>query len=60
MYRAHSVGHKVMHTGNHVWVYKNTTLGSKYEREANDFAKALLMDGREVMEAGLIPSREVA
>ena len=49
-----------MHTGNHVWVYKNTTLGSKYEREANDFAKALLMDGREVMEAGLIRSREVA
>ena len=35
-------------------------LGCKYEREANDSAHALLMDGWEAMEAGLVNPWEVA
>ena len=35
-YIAHALGHKTMHEGNQLWVYKNTLLGCKYEREAQD------------------------
>ena len=59
-YTAHSLGHKVMHPGNQLWVYRKTTLGSKLEREANDFAHTLLMDGTEAIRAGLTYSWEVA
>ena len=58
-YTAHSLGHKVLHPGNQLWVYRKTMLGSKLEREANDFAQALLMDGREAIRAGLTYSWEV-
>ena len=57
---AHALGHKAMHPGNQLKVYRYTMLGWKLEREANDFAHALLMDGREAMEAGLVYSWEVA
>ncbi|MDE2843840.1 MAG: ImmA/IrrE family metallo-endopeptidase [Chloroflexota bacterium] len=57
---AHCLGHKTMHEGNQLWVYKKTMLGAKYEREADDFAHALLIDGREVAEAGLSDAWEVA
>ena len=57
---AHALGHKTMHPGNHLWVYKHTMLGWKLEREANDFAHALLMDGREAVREGLTCSWEVA
>ena len=33
-YIAHALGHKTMHEGNQLWVYQNTLLGGKYEREA--------------------------
>ena len=57
---AHALGHKVMHPSNQLWVYRKTMLGYRHEREANDFAHTLLMDGREVIKAGLTCSWEVA
>ena len=59
-YITHSLGHKMMHPGNHLWIYQNTMLGYRYEREANDFAYALLMDAREAVREGLTCSWEVA
>ena len=59
-YIAHALGHKMMHEGNQLWVYKNTLLGGKYEREAQDFAHALLTDDREAIAEGLTCSLEVA
>ena len=49
-----------MHPGNQLWVYRYTMLGYRHEREANDFANALLMHGREAIKAGLTCSWEVA
>ena len=59
-YIAHCLGHKTLHPGNQLWVYRKTMLGYKHEREANDFAHTLLMDGREAIKAGLTCSWEVA
>ena len=59
-YIAHALGHKMMHEGNQLWVYQNTLLGCKYEREAQDFAHALLTDDREAIGEGLTLSLEVA
>ena len=57
---AHAIGHRLLHTDNHLWVRDHTSLGSLYEREAEDFARALLMDVREAMEEGLREVWEVA
>ena len=57
---AHALGHKTMHLGNLLRAYRYTGPGKKQEREANDFAHALLMDGREAMDAGLMYSWEMA
>jgi Zn-dependent peptidase ImmA (M78 family) len=57
---AHSLGHKMMHPDNLLRVGRETGLGHRFEREANDFAHALLMDGREAVRAGLTHSWEVA
>ena len=59
-YIAHALGHKMMHEGNQLWVYRKTMLGSKLEREANDFAHTLLTDEREAIGEGLTCSLEVA
>ncbi len=59
-YIAHALGHKMMHPGNQLWVYRKTMLGSKLEREANDFAHTLLIDERGAMAAGLTYPWEVA
>ena len=59
-YIAHALGHKVMHPGNHLWIYRRTMLGYRYEREANDFAHTLLTDDREAVGEGLTCSLEVA
>ena len=59
-YIAHALGHKMMHSGNHLWVYKKTMLGYRYEREAHDFAYTLLTDDREAIGEGLTCSLEVA
>ena len=57
---AHALGHKTMHPGNQLKVYRYTMLGWKLEREANDFAHALLTDGREATREGLTCTWEVA
>ena len=57
---AHAIGHRLLHTGNHLWIRDHTSLGSLFEREAEDFARALLMDVREAMEEGLSEVWEVA
>ena len=59
-YIAHALGHKMMHEGNHLWIYKRTMLGYKFEREAQDFAQTLLTDDREAIGEGLTCSLEVA
>lgn len=57
---AHAIGHRLLHSGNHLWIRDHTSLGSLYEREAEDFARALLVDAQEVMEEGLSELWEVA
>lgn len=57
---AHSLGHKIMHPGNQLWVCQNSMLGNKLEREANDFAHALLVDGQEALAAGMTRCRDIA
>ena len=46
--------------GNHLWLRDHTLLGHRVEREAEEFAGALLMDGREALEHGLMHPWEVA
>ena len=57
---AHAIGHRLLHSGNHLWIRDHTSLSSLFEREAEDFARALLMDVREAMEEGLSEVWEVA
>ena len=57
---AHAIGHKLLHSGNHLWIRDHTSLGSLFEREAEDFARALLMDVAEAKEEGLSELWEVA
>lgn len=57
---AHAIGHRLLHPGNHLWIRLHTGLAQRYEREAEDFACALLVDEREAEEAGLMESWEVA
>ena len=57
---AHAIGHWLLHPGNHLWLRKNTDVPVRYEREAEDFARALLVDEREALEERLVRSWEVA
>ena len=57
---AHSIGHWFLHPGNHLWIYKHTSFGGRIEREANDFACAMLMDVEEALDARLTESWEIA
>lgn len=57
---AHAIGHELMHPGNHLWLRKNTGLAHKYEREAEDFAHALLLDAQEAVDRGLTNSSDLA
>ena len=57
---AHAVGHRVLHPGNHLWLRTHTDLTQRYEREAEDFARALLIDEGEAQREGLVHSWEVA
>ena len=57
---AHALAHKLMHPGNHLQIHKQTRLGHKIEREAEDFTGALLMDVREAVQARLTETWEVA
>ncbi len=57
---AHAIGHELMHPGNHLWIRKHTGLAHKFEREAEDFARALLLDTQEAIDRGLTNSSELA
>ena len=57
---AHAIAHSLLHPGNHLWLRDHTLLGHRVEREAEEFAGALLMDGRETLEQGLVHPWEVA
>ena len=57
---AHAIGHRLLHSGNHLWIRDHTSFASRFEREAEDFARALLMDAQETMEAGLTEVWEAA
>ena len=57
---AHSIGHWFLHPGNHLWIYEHTSFGGRIEREANDFACAMLLDVEEALEARLTESWEIA
>ena len=57
---AHAIGHRLLHSGNHLWIRDHTSLGSLFEREAEDFARALLIDVDEAMDEGLSELWEVA
>ncbi len=56
---AHAIGHRLLHAGNHLWIRDHTSLGGLFEREAEDFARALLTDVREAMDEGLSEVWEV-
>ena len=57
---AHAIGHKLLHPGNHLWIRDHTSLVGRYEREAEDFALALLVDQKEAGEERLRELWEVA
>ena len=57
---AHAIGHQQLHSGNHLWIRDHTSLSGLYEREAEDFARALLVDVDEAMDEGLSEVWEVA
>ena len=40
---AHVIGHSLPHPGNHLWMQHHTLLGHRVEREAEEFAGALLV-----------------
>ena len=57
---AHAIGRSLLHPGNHLWMRGHTLLGHRVGREAEEFAGALLMDGREALEQGLVHPWEMA
>ena len=57
---AHAIGHSLLHPGNHLWMQDHTLLGHRVEREAEEFASALLVDEDEALEQGLVHPWEVA
>ncbi|MYH68016.1 MAG: ImmA/IrrE family metallo-endopeptidase [Dehalococcoidia bacterium] len=57
---AHAIGHRLLHPGNHRWLRTHTDLTVGYEREAEDFAQALLVDEAEARDEGLVHSWELA
>ena len=57
---AHAIGHRCLHPGNHLWIRLNTDLGHRFEWEAEDFARALLIDVDEARSEGFTESWELA
>lgn len=56
----HAIGQCVLYAGNHLWIRRHTDLDHGFEREAEDFAHALLVDTEEVAAVGLNNSWEMA
>ena len=57
---AHAIGHRLMHPGNHLELRAHTELPQPWEREADEFAHALLVDEEEALDAGFVYAWEVA
>ena len=57
---AHAIGHRLMHPGNHLELRAHTELPRPWEREADEFAHALLVDEEEALAAGFVYAWEVA
>ena len=57
---AHAIGHRLMHPGNHLEQRYHSDLPRPWEREADEFAHALLIDEVEAMDAGFVYAWEVA
>ncbi len=57
---AHAVGHRLMHPGNHLELRAHTDLPRPWEREAEEFAHALLVDEEEALAEGFVYAWEVA
>lgn len=57
---AHAIGHRLMHPGNHIEQRDHTDLPLPWEREAEDFAHALLIDEDEALAEGFVYAWEVA
>ena len=59
---AHAIGHYVLHgrATNHIWLRTCTQLPDKLERQAEDFAYALLVDEDEALDEGLETVHEIA
>ncbi|MDE2884815.1 MAG: ImmA/IrrE family metallo-endopeptidase, partial [Chloroflexota bacterium] len=57
---AHAIGHHLLHPGNHLRMRRQGLLDDAVEREAEEFAGALLVDGREAIGAGITGPRDVA
>ena len=57
---AHAIGHQLLHPGNLLLLRDHAVLASRYEREAEDFAYALLVDEEEARAEGLVDSWEIA
>lgn len=57
---AHAIGHHQMHPGNHVWARSATQLTTRYESQAEEFARALLIDEIEAIDQSIFDAWEVA
>ena len=57
---AHAIGHRLMHAGNHLEMRAHTDLPRPWEREAEEFAHALLVDEEEALAEGFVYAWEVA
>ncbi len=57
---AHAIAHRLMHPGNHLELRAHTELPRPWEREAEEFAHALLVDEEEALDAGFTYAWEVA
>ena len=57
---AHAIGHWLLHPGNHLWMQEHTLLGGRVEREAEEFAGALLVDESEALEQRLVETWDLA
>ena len=57
---AHAICHHLFHPGNHLAMRRHSQLPQPWEREAEQFACALLVDGEEAQREGLGASWEIA
>ncbi|MYE06924.1 MAG: ImmA/IrrE family metallo-endopeptidase [Chloroflexi bacterium] len=57
---AHAIGHHLLHPGNHLRMRERGLLSDAVEREAEEFAGALLIDERETLGLGISEPRYVA